>query len=116
MNKQTLRRYQLLQIEAEQLDEIAARLIQKAPGRRTPEIERARRLYAERAAELAKQAEAIEDAIQALPDRERIILRAHYLMGDSWEAIAARLHYSTRQVHRIHARALQRIEEQAPCS
>ena len=44
--------------------------------------------------------EAIED------DRERLLLQYRYLDGRTFEEIAVQMHYSWRQIHRLHSQAL----------
>lgn len=53
-----------------------------------------------------EQAMAIEKAILALPNRERYLIRLRYIEGLSWYEIMAEMHYSWKQVHRIHSEAL----------
>lgn len=53
----------------------------------------------------------IYDTIQRLPDRrQRVVLRGRYLEDMSWEEIAVTVHYSKRQVERLHGMALTAIE------
>ena len=42
---------------------------------------------------------------------ERMVLKAYYIDFKTWERTAVDLHFSYRQVIRIHARALKHIEE-----
>jgi DNA-directed RNA polymerase specialized sigma subunit len=50
----------------------------------------------------------ISDAIDELKDvDERILLRARYVNGKSWDSITTQLSLSLRSVHRIHSQALQ---------
>ena len=50
----------------------------------------------------------ISDAIDKLDSvDERILLRARYINGHTWDEIANQLSYSLRSTHRIHAQALQ---------
>ena len=62
------------------------------------------RLYSERAA--------IEQAIESLEPIERMVLRARYIEGLSWEWVAERINYSYVQTWRIHARAIEALEKQ----
>jgi RinA family phage transcriptional activator len=48
--------------------------------------------------------EAVED------DRERLLLQYRYLDGKTFEWIAAQMHYSWRQIHRLHSRALTNLK------
>lgn len=49
----------------------------------------------------------IEQAIKALPEREKYLIRARYIERKTWEHICVDMQYSWKQVHRIHAKALQ---------
>ena len=44
--------------------------------------------------------ESVED------DRERLLLQYRYLDGRTFEEIAVQMHYSWRQIHRLHSKAL----------
>ena len=48
--------------------------------------------------------EAVED------DRERLLLQYRYLDGKTFEWIAVEMHYSWRQIHRLHSRALSNLK------
>ena len=48
--------------------------------------------------------EAVED------DRERLLLQYRYLDGRTFEEIAVQMHYSWRQTHRLHRRALTNLK------
>ena len=54
---------------------------------------------------------AIRDEIKAViesveDDRERLLLQYRYLDGKTFEWIAVEMHYSWRQIHRLHSQAL----------
>ncbi len=51
----------------------------------------------------------IEDAIRALPECERTLIRFKYIQGMTWERICIEMSYEWAQTHRIHARALQML-------
>lgn len=52
----------------------------------------------------------IEEAIDKLKDpRERTVMRYRYISGYIWEEICVKAHYSWRQIHYIHSRALRNI-------
>lgn len=70
--------------------------------------------YAAKLAELAQAQLEIEEAIDALEPTERTLLRLHYLQGLVWEQVCVEMCYSWRQVHRIHARALKKLEGGEP--
>ena len=69
-------------------------------------------LYRDKLDRMAEELLAIEQAIDRLPVREQAILRRYYLQGMIWEEVCVAEHYSWRQVHRIHARALDRLREE----
>lgn len=52
----------------------------------------------------------IERAIDSLEPNEREVLRLHYILGWTWEQVSVAVNYSWRQTHRIHARALRKLE------
>lgn len=62
-------------------------------------------------AEMCGELLAIEHALDSLPSRERRVLRCYYIQGMTWEQVCAETAYSWRQVHRIHAAALKKLEE-----
>jgi RNA polymerase sigma factor for flagellar operon FliA len=55
---------------------------------------------------------AIERAIEALPARERHIVRSHYLEGVRFKEIGAQLGVSEPRVSQLHARALTLLAKQ----
>ena len=54
----------------------------------------------------------IEQAIESLPDVERLLMRYRYIDGLDWVDVASKMHYSWQGTHKIHARALKRLSEQ----
>ncbi len=53
----------------------------------------------------------IERVIESVPDdKERLLLKYRYLDGRTFEEIAVQMHYSWRQIHRLHSRALTNIK------
>lgn len=66
--------------------------------------------YRRKVAELTKATEEIEDAIEVLESRERTLIRLHYIQGLTWEEVCVAMTYSWRQVHRIHAKALEALK------
>ena len=67
--------------------------------------------YRAKLAALAAEQLAVEQAIDTLEQRERVLMRYRYIQGLTWEEICVAMHYSWRQVHRIHASALQQLAE-----
>lgn len=51
----------------------------------------------------------IETSIDALPPMERSLMRARYIDGLNWECVEDLIHYSERQVRRIHTHILRRM-------
>jgi DNA-directed RNA polymerase specialized sigma subunit len=43
-------------------------------------------------------------------DRERLLLQYRYLDGKTFEWIAVQMHYSWRQIHRLHSKALTNLK------
>lgn len=69
-------------------------------------------LYHAKLAEIAQELQAIETGIDTLPPTERVLLRLRYVHGLTWEEVCVDMSYSWRQVHRIHAKALEALREQ----
>lgn len=67
--------------------------------------------YQAKLAELTEELHAIEDAIAQLDSTERALLRWRYIEGLKWEEVCVCLSYSWQQTHRIHSRALRRLQE-----
>lgn len=51
----------------------------------------------------------VERAIDGLDDRERLVMRAHYIAGLTWEEIAENLYFSYGTVLRIRKIALEKL-------
>lgn len=54
---------------------------------------------------------AVEEMIERLPTRERLVLRYRYIMGMTWENVCVAMSYSWRQTHRVHSKALDMLVE-----
>lgn len=74
--------------------------------RRAELLERFRQKEAACSAAMAE----IENAIEVLAPRERTLIRLHYIQGLTWEEVCVAMTYSWRQVHRIHAKALEALK------
>lgn len=62
--------------------------------------------------QLAEARQEVLMKIYRLPNRnERLVLKSYYIDFKTWERTACDLHFSYRQVIRIHAKALKHIEE-----
>lgn len=57
----------------------------------------------------------IEEAIEGLPDKERMLMRYRYIDGLDWVNVAANMNYSWRNMHRIHARILEKLKDGIQC-
>lgn len=71
------------------------------------------KLYHTKVAELKAEMLEIEQAIEVLEPRERTLVRLHYFQGLTWEQVAVEMNYCWRQIHRIHAAALDMLETRA---
>lgn len=66
--------------------------------------------------ELVRLKHAAMDAIDRVDDaRQREVLELYYLDGYKWDQVAERMGLDTRQVFRLHGKALQRIEVPEGC-
>ena len=66
--------------------------------------------YQRKTIELAAAMLAIEEAIEVLDPTERMLMRLYYIDGLTWEEVSYEINYSWRQVHRIHRRALEKLQ------
>lgn len=130
MNKDTLRDFRQRNREArqlhEQLDQMEARIyapkgqqLSKTPrggggGRTMDDLAIAHLQLQDRyraaLAAIERQQLDIETALQVLEPAERMVIRYRYLDLLSWENVCDKMHYSWRQVHRLHAAALRSLE------
>ena len=69
-------------------------------------------LLREKARELVEAMQVIEHTIEKLDNRERHLMRLHYIDALTWEQVAVEMGYSWRQVHRIHGDALAKLKEE----
>lgn len=53
----------------------------------------------------------IDELIDNLPERERVLIRKRYKEGKEWERICVEMNYSWRKTHYIHAGALKILEQ-----
>lgn len=53
----------------------------------------------------------VEVMLEDLEPLERTLMRHRYLEGLTWEEVCVAISYSWQQTHRIHRRALERLEE-----
>lgn len=73
-------------------------------------IERLETIYYKKMCDLTKETIEIEQIINALPSRERRLIRSRYLEGHTFEQICYEMNYSWRHVHRLHGEALKKLE------
>lgn len=66
--------------------------------------------YYAKVAELTAELVDIEAAIECLEPRERSLIRLYYIDGLTWEEVCVHMNYCWRQVHRIHAKALEALK------
>lgn len=69
--------------------------------------------YAQRVTVYTDRCRQIEDAVEHLPQQERKIMRARYLLGKerpTWAQVAYSEHYAERTVMEYHRRALEFLE------
>lgn len=52
----------------------------------------------------------IEDAIEKLDERDKLLMRLRYIRNHKWEQICVELNYEWAQTHRHHARILERLK------
>ena len=134
MTKEELRAYRQKKLEADQIEEMIKRLEMEMYSPRTAKLDKipgashdagspTERLalrhielvdrYREKLAELRAGQLRIEEAIETLDGTERMLMRCRYLNGMTWEEVAVAINYSWMQMHRIHARALEKLQEKA---
>lgn len=108
MTKATLQNYRALKREVRQL----TRLLRSPEATMASETETGRDLlayYQEKRDRLLETLRRIEDAIDALPPTERIVLRGRYVEGRSWTAICQEVHYSRSRAFEIHDAAVRKL-------
>ena len=126
--KTWLRSYRYLKNEAERLEEELAEWRSKAEkmtrelsgmpsgsggGDKVPacveKIWELERKLSAKLSDMVEQRQAIERAIEALPDKQKQLMRYRYIDGMKWEKVAVEMNMEYRWVLRIHGRALQEI-------
>ena len=68
--------------------------------------------YQQKMEQALVQQKRIEEAIEELPDKERLLMRYRYIDGMDWVNVAANINYSWQGTHKIHARVLKKLAEQ----
>lgn len=130
MTKKELQSYRMLVLECEQISELLRETESYLYTPRTGQLsgmpqssgfgketeEKAirgmelRERYQNQISELFQRQLAIEKALECLPPTEKILMRLRYIRGLRWEDICQEMHYSWKQIHRIHAAALEKIK------
>ena len=130
MTKEQLKAYRSLKLERDRLAELIEEMGSKiynpksqsldgmphsrsGPGRPTEDaaVKHTELLqkYQQKVVELTEALIEIERAIEVLEPRERTLIRLHYAQDMTWEEVCVAMNYSWRQVHRIHAKALEAL-------
>lgn len=126
--KTWLRSYRYLKNEVERLEEELAEWRSKAEkmtrelsgmpsgsggGDKVPacveKIWELERKLSAKLSDMVEQRQAIERAIESLPDKKKQLMRYRYIDGMKWEKVAVEMNMEYRWVLRIHGRALQEI-------
>lgn len=68
-------------------------------------------LYIHRLTLLTIEQENIENMIEPLEPIERLLLRARYIEGDTWEEVCLIIGYGWAQTHRIHSEVLKKLSQ-----
>ena len=108
MTKEQLRQYRSIKIEISQIERRIIEL--KSLGHDDDIIQPLYDLYRNKLADLIEGQIKIENAIESLDPTERELLRLRYIDGADWTEVAATIHYEWTQTHRIHARALKKLQ------
>lgn len=126
--KTWLRSYRYLKSEVERLEEELAEWRSKAEkmtrelsgmpsgsggGDKVPacveKIWELERKLSAKLSDMVEQRQAIERAIESLPNKQKQLMRYRYIDGMKWENVAVEMNMEYRWVLRIHGRALQEI-------
>lgn len=106
MRKEELQKYKTLVDERKWL-ELRMSTFKKLPN--APELAELLARYEALLSDLAAEQLAIEQAIESLEPTARMLMRYRYIDGRKWEEICLLMSYSWRQVHRLHAAALEEL-------
>ncbi len=53
----------------------------------------------------------IENIIEGLDEKEKLLMRYRYIKGLKWETICYKMDYSWRHIHNIHSRILRELNK-----
>lgn len=127
MDKKTLKQYQNLlkeidQLEAEKRDLYCIQAVQitdmpKNHKQRDlsdlmPKLERLQNKIGDRIDKSITLRNEIEDSISSLEPAERVLMRLRYIEGLTWEQVAVEMHYSYKWVCVLHGRILDKMRVQ----
>ena len=108
MTKEQLRQYRSIKIE---ICQIERRILELERFGHNQEITQPLKdLYCKKLADLIECQLRIEKAIEGLDPTERELMRLRYIDGAEWIEVAETIHYEWTQTHRIHARALKKLQ------
>ena len=110
MTKEQLRNYQTIKNEHRQIEQ-RLRNLERQPESDQATLQPLRECYSKKLEELVAAQLEIERAITVLAPVERELVRMRYIDGLSWYKIQTSINYSEKQTHRIHARALIKLEK-----
>lgn len=85
---------------------------EKATAQCIEQLDALRAEYVAKEAALTASTKAIETAIDALPDRYRVLIRAYYVEGLRWQKVADMYSYSFETIMRLHRRALELLKKE----
>jgi RNA polymerase sigma factor (sigma-70 family) len=132
MTKAQLRAYRDIKLERDRLEKMVDTLERSLYGPRSPRFDGMPRggsghssptedaaikhadllaRYQQKTAELTQALIEIENTIECLDPRERTLIRLYYAEGLTWEEVCVEMHYEWAQIHRIHAKALEKLKE-----
>ena len=61
--------------------------------------------------EFAEERQSLRDAMQRLPEREKLLMEMHYFEGVTFQAISNMMGVSKQRISQMHARAVRRLRE-----
>lgn len=109
MTKEQLRQYKALKRESRRIEQ-RLRNMEKRPDCEQEALRPLKECYKTKLEALVAEALRIEAAIETLTPTERELVRLRYLDGLPWFRVAAGIHYSEQQAHRIHKETLQKLK------
>lgn len=58
-----------------------------------------------------REMQCIENIIEGLDEKEKLLMRYRYIKGLKWETICYKMDYSWRQIHNIHSKILKELNK-----